>query len=392
MMSSVPGNRGPDEAGNRTGRALVIPSAGWGSLGDLAMMNGALSTLRAIGIASVDLAISAPEDRNAAPFDDFIDGLDWFRIGNLSSQERLLERLGRYSHVFLIGADCIDGSYSPSSIIRRVELVAEAIKLGNCGRILGASFKENADALCLEALRKFPASGKLFARDPVSHRRMERLIGRSITQAADVAFLCPSDPLHSISAPLLQWIADQRREGRRVVALNVNAFLGRTIGDFAVAHHQILMRLLQNDVSVILTPSDTRRKQNDEYFLRLASGDLGGRAAQAIQWLPALHPSATKAVLGAVDLLITSRMHAAILAAGAGRPALCFVYQGKFEGLYELLGLDQRSLLFNPADLVENPAAMAEQVMTALVHAEAHAAIISRSLPRVRELAMRNFS
>jgi polysaccharide pyruvyl transferase WcaK-like protein len=392
MMNSVPENNNRSEVGNHAGRALVIPPAGWGSLGDLAMVNGALSALKATGIASVDLALPPPEDRDVAPFDNFVDGLNWFYKGDLGSQARLLDSIGRYSHVFLIGADCLDGSYNPMSITRRVELIIEAIRLGNCGRIIGTSFKENADALCLKTLRKFPAGGQIFARDPVSRHWMEKLIGRPIAQAADLAFLCPPDPHHRISAPVLEWIEKQRSKGRRVVALNINALLGRTIDGFAIAHNCILVKLLENDVSVILVSNDTRRKQNDEYFLRLAAGDLWSEAAQAIRWLPAFHPSATKAVLGAVDLLITSRMHAAILAAGAGRPALSFVYQGKFEGLYELLSLDRGALLFKPADLVENPAAMAGQVMNILAHAETHAGTISGSLPYVRELAMRNFS
>ena len=381
-----------DAVGRRAPRALIVPPAGWGSLGDVAMLNGALSALKASGITSVDVALPPPEEVDSAPFDNFIGGLDWFYKGNPEDQARLHRHLDDYSHVLLVGADCIDGSYNPKSIIRRIELVGEAMRRGSRGRILGASFNENPDEQCVEALRHFPADGDILARDPASRHRMEQSIGRAIVQTADLAFLCPPDPHHGLSSAVLEWIAGQRGEGRRVVALNINANIGRTIDGFVAAHRAIIERLLEQRVSIVLVPNDVRTEKNDEYFLRLAARKFFGEAARWMRWLPARHPSATKAVLGAVDLLISSRMHAAILAAGAGRPSFCFVYQGKFEGLYDMLGLDQQSLLFSPDELVASPAAMADHALSALARAETLAATLRRSLPAVHQLAMRNVS
>lgn len=373
-------------------RALVVPSAAWGSLGDLAMMNGTLSALRKLAFGRVDVTLDPPTNDEVAPFDHFIGGPRWFYNGDQLTRSNLLRRLDDYSHVFLIGADCLDGSYSPKSIIRRIDLVAEAIRRGCHGRILGSSFKEEADAQCLEALRAFPIGSEILARDPISHSRMERAIGRPIGQVADVAFLCPADPHNAIALPVLEWIAHQRRDGRRIVALNINALLGRTIEHFAISHRAIVERLIDANVAIVLAPNDARRDQNDEYFLHLATDELLAEASLAFRSLPASNASATKAVLGAVDMLVTSRMHAAILAAGAGRPAMSFAYQAKFEGFYDLLGLDRSSLIFSPADLVKNPASIADQTMAALDQVDTFAAAIQRTAPTVLELAWRNFS
>ena len=55
-------------------------------------------------------------------------------------------------------------------------------------------------------------------------------------------------------------------------------------------------------------------------------------------------PGLYKALLGQAALVISARMHPLILAAGMGVPFVGLSYNGKFDGLYELLGLQARSL------------------------------------------------
>jgi polysaccharide pyruvyl transferase WcaK-like protein len=56
------------------------------------------------------------------------------------------------------------------------------------------------------------------------------------------------------------------------------------------------------------------------------------------------NPGLYKALLGQAALVISARMHPLILAAGMGVPFVGLSYNGKFDGLYELLGLQARSL------------------------------------------------
>lgn len=220
---------------------------------------------------------------------------------------------------------------------------------------------------------------------------MERAIGRPILRTADLAFLCPSNPDHPIAQPVLAWITGQRDPCRRVVAISINAALCRTSEAFAHAHAPLMRRLIDSAVSLVLVPHDTRREKTDEHFLRLALGALPDAAMASTVLLPAVDAPATKAVLGAVDLLVSSRIHPAILAAGGGCATLSYAYQGKFEGLYRMLGLDEEGLVFRPSDLMEDPIRMAAITLDALANARALGSRIAQRLPGIVDLAMANF-
>ncbi len=99
-----------------------------------------------------------------------------------------------------------------------------------------------------------------------------------------------------------------------------------------------------------------------------------------------------KAVLAAVDLVVTGRLHVAILAMGAGRPALSFGYQGKFEGLYQLLGLADAGLLLPPSRLIEDLDGVVATVRRQLGVADELSAHLAMALPAVRQLALANFA
>ena len=80
-------------------------------------------------------------------------------------------------------------------------------------------------------------------------------------------------------------------------------------------------------------------------------------ACEALRWrLPGVKvhiarvpdPRLYKALLGQAALVVSSRMHPLILAAGMGVPFVGLSYNGKFDGLYDRLGLAARAL---PLDL-----------------------------------------
>ncbi|MGH8249525.1 MAG: polysaccharide pyruvyl transferase family protein [Steroidobacteraceae bacterium] len=55
-------------------------------------------------------------------------------------------------------------------------------------------------------------------------------------------------------------------------------------------------------------------------------------------------PGLYKAVLGRASLIVASRMHPLVMGAGMGVPIVGLSYNPKFDGLFELLGLEARSL------------------------------------------------
>ena len=93
--------------------------------------------------------------------------------------------------------------------------------------------------------------------------------------------------------------------------------------------------------SLLLLPTYTATYENDseicEAFARLAS-DCEVRIASIDD--PALY----KAVTGRLSVMVSSRMHPLILAAGMGTPVVGLAYNGKFEGMFDMLGIPRRMI------------------------------------------------
>lgn len=368
-----------------------MPPADQGSLGDAAMMNSACAFLKSSGVAEVDLLLKQGWEAISG-FDRQLDAGDYFYGGWRRKFLPVLASLGRYSHVFFVGADVVDGVYNPASVQRRLGVLAEVARIGGAATIFGCSFSETPDPACVEALRALPASVRIKARDPISKGRLERTLQRPIDLVADLAFLLPAKPDAPQARSALAWVEDRRRSGDRVVAINANYLIDAKHPGFSAGIGGLMKALVKNGVSLLLVPHDTRTERSDRHILEEAAAGIESEFQSRLRLLPPEEPGMIKAVLGGVDLVVTGRMHVAILAMGAGRPALSFGYQGKFEGLYQLLGLSGAGLLLPPSMLVERPQEVAEIVRERLEDADVLAARIAMSLPAVQDLARANFA
>lgn len=373
------------------GRALVVPPAGEGSLGDAAMLNATLASLRSLGMREVDLLLR-PGWGALGAFDRQIDADDYFYGGWRRRFLPVLASLGRYSHAYFVGADVVDGVYNPGSVQRRLDVLAEVVAIGGRATVLGSSFSEAPDPVCVAALRALPDRVRIKARDPVSRMRMEAALDRPIELVADLAFLLAPDRAAPSAAKAIEWIGLRRQAGDRIVALNANYLIDVKHPGFSARLGPLMERLLARDISLLLVPHDTRTDRSDRHILMEALATAGPSAEGRVLLLEPEAPGMIKAVLGAVDLVVTGRMHVAILAMGAGRPALSFGYQGKFEGLYQLLGLGGTELLLSPRLLVEQFDRVVEAVQSRLDAAAWVAADIAAGLPAVRQLALANFA
>jgi len=115
-----------------------------------------------------------------------------------------------------------------------------------------------------------------------------------------------------------------------------------TLGVIARSLEQLRQRL---DADILLLPGYNAVHEADD------------AACEALRWrLPGVNahvarvpdPRLYKALLGEASLVISARMHPLILAAGMGVPFVGLSYNGKFDGLYDRLGLAARAL---PLDL-----------------------------------------
>ncbi len=368
--------------------ALIIPASSHGSLGDAAMTIVARDQLRARGMRVCLLA----DDSWAAleGFDAYVPADPYLFHGGRRTFLELMWRTRAVSAVALIGADILDGVYNPHSVLRRLKILAALARRGCAATILGSSFNQAPNPVCVEALRRLPPSVAIKARDPISLRRMAAHLERPVDLVADLAFLCPTDPANTREA--LGFIAGARAAGRRVVGLTANFTVAARTPGFKDAHVPLLKAIIGAGHSVVLVPHDTRKSDSDAALLtRIADRLTAEERAHTTQISPD-HPARVKAVLGACDLGVTSRMHAAILAMGTGVPAFSFGYQGKFEGLMDLVGLSAAGMLHEPAALVADPQAIADAVLARLAERERLSATLERTLPAVLELSRQNFA
>ncbi|TNF31275.1 MAG: hypothetical protein EP329_12590, partial [Deltaproteobacteria bacterium] len=145
------------------------------------------------------------------------------------------------------------------------------------------------------------------------------------------------------------------------------------------------------DVACVLVAHDVRGPASDAVLAERIAAGLGERWADRLHRVPAAATAGEiKHLAAGLDLAISGRMHFAIACLGGGVPVLALPYQGKFAGLYDLLGLD-RARHMHPASL-DGPEALARAAAALLDARGESAAILARELPRIRALALENFA
>lgn len=374
-------------------RAAVIPPAVCGSVGDAAMISATFETLRDLGFRQVDFL--SGESGELWPLDSepdtWVAASSFFYQGNRVQQARLLWRLGRYSHLFFIGADVLDGAYNPWSVARRLSLLHAAAGIGRHATILGCSFNSHPDPLMIATLRDLPQGTRINARDPVSAERMRTMLQRPVAQAADVAFLVKPRPDHPDAARAGKWIAARRAKTGGIVALNANYLQFAKQPSLLPAYIATARALLDYGASLLLVPHDNRTEEPDLLHLQRIAAAVAQPGDERIHILDTISPGAVKATLGQVDLLVTGRLHAMILGMGAGTPSIGLAYQGKFEGLFELFDLPVTDFLFDPEAFAADPAALIARAGQMLGHSSDTRARIVAKLPRVTKLSLGNF-
>ena len=338
----------------RSGDLIVTPS-GFGSLGDLAMIEGLQTLLRDEAESSPLIAAWRPDPR-------------WAEVGRVHEPPNTPRRAWQYlfwrrparerRRMFLIGADVLDGRYSVAQSVARLEFCRFFASFGCEVTITGFSFNGVAPERVCQAFRALPDSVRLCARDPVSRARVERVIGRQVEQVADLAFLIHARREGPRASAALTWIAEQRARGSSVYALcpcrlavhskpgsasesetagSESARADLVVDFFSEAAHRL--RSEDPAASFVLISHDIRSAHNDHALCMRIAEQIGSRGTTLLV-PPDATPGEIKGILADCDGLLTGRMHCGIAALGAGTPAAFLDYQGKVEGLLQLFGLE----------------------------------------------------
>jgi polysaccharide pyruvyl transferase WcaK-like protein len=327
----------------RPGSVLIMPPWSPGSLGDEAMVTGVVAGLRARGVS--DLGLVSYERDNlwelAPPVPSVADLHDFLLGGKTVSLDDFATIAADYAAFVLLGADTLDGHYSPERTVNRLRCAELAARLGLETRVLGFSFNSRPHPSSVRALRDLPPAARLYARDVISHSRLEKELGRGVEQAADLAFLL--QPATSFRGPLAAVEAELARRkaaGELLFAVNLNplTWVGRTDA-LVESYRAMLERYLRDEPSahVVFVSHDSRGVDADQQLAaRVATGLPGGRSTV----LPGgVNSAEIKGLCRHFDFAFTGRMHFAIACLGMDVPPVALSYQGKFEGLYTMFGI-----------------------------------------------------
>ncbi len=343
-------------------RLLIIPCDPWtatGSRGDQAMIAGVVDTVRErSGTQEVAIVVAS----ESAAYTVQRAGFRALRVWPLKQGDlrNCMSRLRDYSpHACVVlGADIMDGFYSPSSTLRLLCLADLLARSGVPTCILGFSFNRQPVAQVSHVFQHVSPKLLLNVRDGRSLQRFEHATQTRARLVADAAFMMRPDANTPQVAEVRQFVAQQRLAGRDVLAINAHPmlFLGQAIDRVLLLQQaltQALEQLLrQRSVSLVLLSHDDRIGHGDAPFLRALHDALAPVWAERLLSPPRqMSAPELKACAALMRGVVSGRMHLAVAALGSGIPVAALTYQDKFEGLFEHFGLDTQWLKSGEAAL-----------------------------------------
>lgn len=356
-----------------------------GSLGDLAM-------LRAIsdryGAAALDVSCwKYPEGRQ---FPYTRSKFDVQRLRG-SRAEAMLAEYGRFC---CVGADVMDGLYSYADSCLRLRLLGLAAAMGLESRLFGFSFNATPHPKAALEFRRLHRDVVVCVRDPLSHRRLGAVTDHPLRLVADLAFLVQAvDPSPAVQ-PMLEWIESQRRDGRRVIGLNVHPLLSLKHGSGttqALIDSFVHLTEHASDHSFVLVPHDFRPTFGDMSTLEAIDRALPSAVRERVRFVKGIEdPAELKGFVAHLDGVLTGRMHLAIAALGKAVPVAGVTYQGKFEGLLQHFSLEG-GLTISPPEAAD-PTKLLSFFRQWSTQLDRESATIREHLPRVTELSRLNFA
>lgn len=380
---------------------VIVPCDPWsvgGSRGDEAMITGVVQHFLHLNPGIIIYMVCADEKGEA-----YIKGLSSFRITPIVSWNGAYN-LGRVydsimevrpTDVVILGADCMDGFYSPLlslSLLALHDLCTKTPEVRS--RLLGFSFNEHPSWLMVWAFKSLGKDVRIRLRDSVSLSRYKKRVNDRALLVADAAFmLCPKDDF-SLYGTLRSWVERCKEGGKMVIGFNFHPMLRQYCDAedikadarrLAVNVEKMLLR--HNDVCFVFIPHDVRLGLTDNLMLSTMYKCLKAYGGRIFYSPEVPRASQLKALCGLLDGLISSRMHLAIAAFGMMTPVMAATYQGKFEGLFRHFGMDGTFLLSPDAFLSDAMPATFDTFIAALPALREQ---ISAKLPYVCELSNKN--
>lgn len=325
---------------------------------------------------------------------------------NVWTGDRPLERIVKAvlsqnpSYVVLLGADCMDGFYSPFISLTLLALHDIFTRTpGIESRLMGFSFNAKPYWLMRKAFCGIHKDTCLNLRDSVSLERFRKNINMPAGLVADAAFMLQPDSDFQGFYELENWINDRRKIAERyIIGMNFHPMLRKYNNSaeiredaFALARNVEIILKENPAIDFVLIPHDDRSCITDNLMLGTMAEYLSnqGKKDRFYYKETVYHASQLKGLCSLLDGLVSSRMHLAIAALGMGIPVMAATYQGKFEGLFRHFMIDE-SFLLEPQEFLSNQ--MVKCFYCFINELSAMKLQIKKQLPLVLELSQNNFN
>ena len=296
-------------------------------------------------------------------------------IGHYFQLGRLARLLSGASKVYVIGADNLDGAYSEmlSAVLWGVSIASA--QTGIPSKIFGFSWNDSPTPFAVKLAKWAAASGvKMHLRDSLSFNRFQSQINAGVF-SADIAFALP-DAGASIETAATSTI--------KIVVCGAPhsgvSQIGAPSDEFVA-----FLEMLSKKGQVSLVPSVDRPGQSEpEYYSRLEPRIANFRSVSTCKSL--FSPMEFQDYIRDATLVITFRMHPAILSIKNHVPVVMFEYQGKMAGLANDVGLESFSLPYGLT--LENATSV---VLRAIDQAHYNRAVIADRVAAIKKRAFENF-
>lgn len=311
----------------------------------------------------------------------------------------LTQVISQYDSLVIVGADIMDGHYSPISAARLWVIGDIAARLGKRAVVLGFSFNSQPSDWLKPFVKRLSPSLRIYSRDAVSQQRFNSFCNSERADlVADSAFLLKPRSTSAVVERIAKWCKTQRSQCRIICGFNIHPMLIKNatteqIDHLVASSAKAISQVLANrPVSFVFISHDYRGpKVGDcEMLSSIAEKLTSLNSDRILTFQEHLHAAELKALAGLMDLVITGRMHLSIAALGQGTPVAAITYQGKFHGLFQHFALDEE-LLISPDD-IQNDSTFAAWMITALDQHQPLADQVRSRLPKVHQLAEKNLS
>lgn len=327
-------------AATNTDFGVMIPAA-YGSLGDEALIQGVLGIIAARGLSAAAIAPDAAEPWTKLGITPVLSDVPFRTGGDLLWKDSVPQTTG-LGGLAVIGADSIDGAYGVRGVTRKVSALNVFAKQGRPAHLINFSLRAVQDPLIVPILRSLHPDVTVTARDPLSQARAREVFQRPVGCEPDAAlFLEPRETAATVE--VREEITSRTSNGeRRVAALIVNAHLAQlysaNIGDDSGYFATIAQRLIDAGYLVTIFAHDIRDNPGDAALVAEVAAALP--SADVISYVAPTAREA-KAVLAAMSLVVTARMHGAVGSLSSHVPTIGLDYVDKFVGQFSWYNQEQ---------------------------------------------------